>query len=279
MSAPLVQRLAAGSAVQLVAAVYGENWIIGDQDWVPLAHAWERVWYQLQDGSYVYRPFVMLASDGPSARDSGERYVVIDLDQQTAWAMEGDIPVRAMAVTTGEPEFATPVGEFRVQARVESERMTSASAGFGADEHYDVQRVLFTQYFAAGGFALHLNYWQPNTVFGNYPTSHGCVGLQLADAQFLWLFGAHGMRVIIRESGGATPAPPLPTPTPIPTPGPIPSLTASPSATPPLATPNATETPTPVPASLVPSPSSTTTATATPTPTPVPTPIASATPG
>lgn len=47
-----------------------------------------------------------------------------------------------------------------------NERMTSSSAGFDESEFYDVQNVLFAQYFAAGGFAMHLNYWQPGGVFG-----------------------------------------------------------------------------------------------------------------
>jgi len=36
-------------------------------------------------------------------------------------------------------------------------------------------------------------------VYGNTPTSHGCVGLQLHDAQYFWLFGAPNMRVEIHN--------------------------------------------------------------------------------
>lgn len=263
----VIQHLSAGTWVDLAAAVYSENWIIGAQDWVPVAHDWEYVWYQLPDGSYVYRAFVLLADDGAPSEASDERYVVVDIEQQMAWAMEGDTPIRAMAVTTGKDGFHTPLGEFRVQARVENERMTSALAGFGPDEYYDVQRVLYTQYFATGGFALHLNYWQPVEAFGGYPTSHGCIGLQLPDAQFLWLFGGNGMRVVIRETGGATPAP-TPTPTATPTLTPTSTATATPTATPtPAATPTSTATSTPTPI-----------ATGTPTPTAAPTGTISATP-
>ena len=62
---------------------------------------------------------------------------------------------------------------------------------------YDVERVLFTQYYDRSGDALHLNYWRPKQVFGHTATSHGCVGMQLHDAQWFWLFGAPGMRVEI----------------------------------------------------------------------------------
>ncbi len=266
MSARAVRQLPAGATVDLVAAERGDNWIIGEQDWVPVSHEWERVWYRLSDGSYLYRLFVMLAGDGiPAARASAERYVIVDLGAQTAWAMEGDRAVREMHVTTGSADFETPTGAFAVQARVPNERMTSSSAGFDESEFYDVQNVLFTQYFAAGGFAMHLNYWQPVGVFGLTPTSHGCIGLQLPDAQFLWLFGSSNMRVIIRESGGPTPAP---APTPVATPAPSPSPTATPSPSP-TATriPSVTPTPTPVATtSPIPLPSASPSATPSATP-------------
>ena len=78
--------------------------------------------------------------------------------------------------------------------------MTASQAGY--DEHqatYDVERVLFTQYFDQQGNALHLNYWRPHSVFGSTATSHGCVGMELHEAQYFWLFGAPGMRVEIHD--------------------------------------------------------------------------------
>jgi lipoprotein-anchoring transpeptidase ErfK/SrfK len=173
---------------------------------VPVEQPWNRTWYQLADGCYVYRAFVYIPDGAsPFAAPAAERYVIIDLSMQLAWAMEGSAIVREMPVTTGKEGYPTPVGEFRVLSggRIQNERMTAARAGFDdPTDTYDVQRVLFTQYFAEGGVALHLNYWQPYGVYGGYPTSHGCVGMLLPDAQFLWLFGRTGMRVIVRESGG-----------------------------------------------------------------------------
>lgn len=244
-----VRQLYQGARVNLVGMVSGQNWIIGDQDWVPVEQSWERTWYRLDDGSYIYRAFVYFP-DGESPFGSGDRYVVVDINAQTAWAMDGSRVVRELPITSGKPGFETPTGNFNVIARVANERMTSERAGItGVAEQYDVYRVLFTQYFADGGFALHLNYWQPMGVYGGYPTSHGCVGIPLADAQFLWLFGSPGMRVIVRNGGGATPAPAPPPPppaataaaTPAPTPTPTPAATATPTA---VATPTASAAPT-----------------------------------
>jgi len=222
-SSGVVRQLGARTQVTLVGEVQGENWVVGDQGWVYNDQGWTRTWYQLDDGSYVYRAFVFLpdSTNLPIAHNgSGERYVIVDLGAQTAYAMEGTTVVREMPVTTGKDGFTTPTGTFHVLAggRFENTRMTSRGAGItDPTEQYDVQNVLFTQYFRSGGFALHMNYWQPNGVFGNTPTSHGCVGLELPDAQFLWHFGYTGMRVVVRDSGGATPvAPPEPTATPKP---------------------------------------------------------------
>lgn len=219
MQARAVRALPAGSTVALIGEERGQNWIIGDQDWVPLSHRWETTWYRLEDGSYVYRAFVFLP-DGAGIPGSSrlERYVIVDLDGQTAYAMVGTTIVREMPITTGKPGFETPTGTHYVLpgGRILNERMTSQRAGFDdPNDRYDVERVLYTQYFAEGGFALHLNYWQPEGVFGSTETSHGCVGLLLADAQFLWLFGQVGMRVVVRHGGGpdpalSTPLPPAP---------------------------------------------------------------------
>jgi lipoprotein-anchoring transpeptidase ErfK/SrfK len=58
--------------------------------------------------------------------------------------------------------------------------------------------VLYTQYFTNEGHALHLNYWRPDHYFGRIPSSHGCVGMRLADAEFFWRFASIGTRIVIR---------------------------------------------------------------------------------
>jgi hypothetical protein len=76
--------------------------------------------------------------------------------------------------------------------------MTSGQAAIDDPaEAYNVKNVLYTQYFDSLGDALHLNYWQPDGVFGSARTSHGCVGLYIHDAQWLWLFTQGGVRLEI----------------------------------------------------------------------------------
>lgn len=133
------------------------------------------------------------AIPGPDV--AGERWIDIDLGRQTATAMVGDAPLYTALVTTGKDGWETPVGTFQILYRVANETMTSAA--IGAEEYYVLEDVLFTQYFTNGGHALHLNYWRPDYYFGNIRSSHGCVGMRYADAEFFWNFATFGTRVTI----------------------------------------------------------------------------------
>lgn len=128
---------------------------------------------------------------------AGERWVDVDISEQVARAMVGEEVVHTALVTTGKDGWETPYGEFRILYRVHDETMTSSS--IGAEEYYVLEHVLFTQYFTNEGHALHLNYWRPDSVFGNQRTSHGCVGMRYADAEFFWHFATVGTRVRIHE--------------------------------------------------------------------------------
>lgn len=188
--------------VTIDAAVQGENWLVGNQTWVPVIPDWTRTWYRLIDGSYVYAGFIFILQPGEASplADYGdaEKWIDVNVTTQTASAMVGERAVYSAAVSTGSPDFPTPLGTHRIEpdGRIAVERMTASQAGYAPQQaRYDVERVLFTQYFDRSGNALHLNYWRPADVFGRVPTSHGCVGMQLHDAQYFWLFAEPGMRV------------------------------------------------------------------------------------
>jgi lipoprotein-anchoring transpeptidase ErfK/SrfK len=170
----------------------------------------ERDWYLINcRATPVPTPTILGATPVPTSTISapsppsvsprevrGERWILIDIADQTASAMVGETPIYTALVTTGKEGWETPRGTFRVVYRVENETMTSDS--IGAEEHYVLENVLYTQYFTSEGHALHLNYWRPDYYFGNIPSSHGCVGMRLADAEFFWSFASHGTRVTIR---------------------------------------------------------------------------------
>jgi lipoprotein-anchoring transpeptidase ErfK/SrfK len=193
--------------VEIAATVQGENWLVGAQTWVLSVPPWASEWLQLADGSFVYGAFVFVLRDGETSPiapvpEGVEKWIDVDLSEQEARAMIGGEAVFVAPISSGAPPFPTPMGSFVVEpdGRIAVERMTASQAGYEEGQaRYDVERVLFTQYFDRFGDALHVNYWRPHAVFGNTPTSHGCVGMELHEAQYFWLFAEPGTRVEIHQ--------------------------------------------------------------------------------
>jgi len=202
--APVVKTLNDHDSVQIAAFVEGENVLVGSQTWLSTIPPWTRTWFRLADGTFVYAAFVFLSPPGeqsPLTDPRGEeKWIDVNVTTQTASAMIGARAIYTASVSSGSPQFPSPIGTHAIEqdGRLPVERMTATQAGYNpAQAQYDVERVLFTQYYDRHGDALHLNYWRPAEVFGHTATSHGCVGMQLHDAQYFWLFGAPGMRVEI----------------------------------------------------------------------------------
>ncbi len=124
---------------------------------------------------------VLKTVEPPRDIKQDERWIDIDLEQQTLVAYEGDIPVFATLVSTGREEFETPRGSFRIYSKHVAITMDNPDAG---EEAYSIEDVPWTQYFE-GSFALHGAFWHNR--FGRV-RSHGCVNLSPADARriFFW---------------------------------------------------------------------------------------------
>jgi hypothetical protein len=129
------------------------------------------------------------------------RWIDVNLTTLRATAYQGSKAVYTAPVTTGKRGYATPTGTYYIFSRVRVQDMESLP---GDREHYLVKDVQYVQYFRAGGFALHANYWQPSSVFGRVNTSHGCVGMPLAHARYFWNFAGIGTPVYVHR--GASPA-------------------------------------------------------------------------
>lgn len=116
----------------------------------------------------------------PPGVESHERWVHIDLSEQTLVAYDGDEPVFVTLVSTGKQPGMTPIGVHRVQIKHVATSMRDQPI---EDEAYSIDDVPWTQYFA-GSIALHGAFWHAG--FG-LVRSHGCVNLSPPDAR--WLFG------------------------------------------------------------------------------------------
>ena len=118
--------------------------------------------------------------DRPPGVGADERWIHIDLSEQTLVAYQGDRPVFATLISSGKQAGMTPVGVHRVQIKHVAAPMRDQPP---EDEAYSIDDVPWTQYFS-GSVALHGAFWHGG--FG-LERSHGCVNLSPADAR--WLFG------------------------------------------------------------------------------------------
>lgn len=138
--------------------------------------------YTVARGGYATRRSAVRiaeATDRPTEIATGERWIHVDLSEQTLVAYEDETPVFATTVSTGREGFETPTGLFRVRSKHVSTTMDDLNAG---EESYLIEDVPWTMYFE-GSYALHAAFWHHS--FGRV-RSHGCVNLAPADAR--WIF-------------------------------------------------------------------------------------------
>lgn len=123
----------------------------------------------------------------PAWGKSGERWLDVNVSKQTLVAYDGERPVFATLVSSGEAGLddsekttATKRGIFRIHTKHVSATMSSDEVG----EEYELRDVPYVQYFEKG-YALHGAYWHDR--FGT-PKSHGCINLAPEDARRLFFF-------------------------------------------------------------------------------------------
>lgn len=141
----------------------------------------DRRWYRVGRDRWVEQGMLGIVTPKPRPRGVGpdEKWIEIDLYEQTLAAYEGDRIVYATLVSSGLPWWQTEPGLFRIWLKVKEGKMSGRD---GYPDYYFLEDVPWTMYFN-GDFALHGAYWHDR--FG-IQHSHGCVNLSLADSK--WLF-------------------------------------------------------------------------------------------
>ncbi len=119
------------------------------------------------------------------------RRVDVDLSAQELTAYEGDMPVYHAPVATGKDGFNTPAGTFAIYSKYPIETMTGSAGG----ETWHVPNIPWVQYIV-GGVAFHGTYWHDRWGTG-FRLSHGCVNMNIDDAQWLYEWADIGTEVDI----------------------------------------------------------------------------------
>lgn len=120
-----------------------------------------------------------------------QRRVDVDLTAQSLTAYEGDTPVFSAPVATGKDGFNTPTGTFAIYSKYPIETMSGSAGG----ETWNVPSIPWVQYIV-GGVAFHGTYWHDRWGTG-FRLSHGCVNLNIDDAQWLYEWADIGTQVDI----------------------------------------------------------------------------------
>ena len=115
----------------------------------------------------------------PAGIGPNDKWVHVDLSDQTLVAYEGDVPVFTTLVSTGKEGHDTETGIFQIQSKHVSTTMDDDTSPDGA---YSIEDVPWIMYFN-GSYALHGAFWHAN--FGHVQ-SHGCVNLSPLDAKAMF---------------------------------------------------------------------------------------------
>lgn len=162
-------------------------------------------WYQIALDEWVnsLKARVVFINPTPPEGVGNERWIEIDLEQQTLAVYEEYQLKFATLVATGQEPFYTKPGVFQIYEKKPLETMQGAFEADRSDFYY-LEDVPWTMYFDEAR-ALHAAYWR--IIFG-YPQSHGCVNLSPGDAHWLFNWAKEGDYVWVHDPSGNTPTDP-----------------------------------------------------------------------
>lgn len=144
---------------------------------------------EIKGGAWIKNIHVRVTRPGAPPKDLGpnERWVDVNLSQQTLVVFEGARPIYATLISSGkkspdkDKDHSTPTGQWRIREKHVTTTMDGDGSAAG-DLPYSIEDVPYVAYFHQS-YALHGAFWHRN--FG-VQMSHGCVNLAPLDAK--WVF-------------------------------------------------------------------------------------------
>lgn len=146
------------------------------------------IWYRIGEQQWTRQQRLGIVTPRqapPQIRSMRERlhnkWIFVNIYEQTLAAYEGERLVFASLVSSGLPKWETIKGVFQIQYKNRLQPMYNGAGNPELGEYY-LEEVPFNMFFS-GDYALHGAYWHDG--FG-FKKSRGCVNLSIRDAR--WLF-------------------------------------------------------------------------------------------
>lgn len=176
---PSIQELDYGEKVTLLGRVENNRWLyikssIGKEGWV------QEKWVDTSRLNFQYDYFPIQTppitpTSTPVILEGIEgRWIDVDLSEQKLYANEGTKQVASFLVSTGVAAYPTEKGQYKIYVKYRFTDMHGPG--------YFLPDVPFNMFYS-GDFSIHGTYWHHN--FGT-PMSHGCVNMDIKDAE--WVF-------------------------------------------------------------------------------------------
>jgi lipoprotein-anchoring transpeptidase ErfK/SrfK len=124
-----------------------------------------------------------------------DKWFVADVTTKHMYAYEGTNLVKTFLVSAGAPATPTVLGKYAIYTKYRSQDMSGNNAD---GSRYFQPAVPYVNYFY-GGYAIHGNYWRPESWFGNINSSHGCIGVNVADGAWIYDWASIGTPVIVHS--------------------------------------------------------------------------------
>ena len=135
------------------------------------------------------------------------RRIVVALDRQELWALDGNRVLRSTLVTTGDPVLPTPAGQYEILARASPLTFYSPYPP-GSPYWYPLSPTTFALLFQVNGYYIHDAPWRSvygpgsNAVAGTPGAAttgtHGCVNVPYAAMAWLYSWATVGTPVQVR---------------------------------------------------------------------------------
>jgi hypothetical protein len=162
-------------------------------------------WYMVGPEEWLPHNVVgrVLPTTTPPNGVSGDRWIEINLYEQTMAVYEHRQLVFATLIASGLEPFWTRPGLFKIETKLETTPMRGSFEADHSDAYY-LEDVPWTMYFDDAR-ALHGAYWRTQLGF---PQSHGCVNLSVGDSHWLFNWANVGDPVYVWDPSGKTPTDP-----------------------------------------------------------------------